>query len=208
MSSSSATIEYLKGIVHFDKVAYFYCKRDEADRRDREKILNSLIKQLACPPIDIKTCGRARICAEVLRAYNKGQEDPSSRHQLNFESCLILLGHLVECFQHPAVVLDALDECSPEVQGQLLRGLLSVINKTKCLVKVFISSRHSLDIETFLRDLPHVCIGARDNADDIENYVQQELTLAIQEQRLLRGSVTKELRRCVEEVILRDANGM
>jgi len=74
--------------------------------------------------------------------------------------------------------------------------------------KVFISSRNSLDIEDHLRGLPHVCIEASDNAQDIENYVQQEITLAIQDKRLLRGKVSQELRGCVEEVLLRDANGM
>ncbi|KAF8451423.1 hypothetical protein BGX38DRAFT_1259584 [Terfezia claveryi] len=91
----SATIEYLNGIRKFDKVAYFYCKRDEPDRRDREKIILSLIKQLACPPID-KTSKPTRICAEALEAYNKEQEDPASRNQLNFDSSLNLLGHQVE----------------------------------------------------------------------------------------------------------------
>jgi len=106
------------------------------------------------------------------------------------------------------VVLDALDECSGDVRGHLLRGLLAVIRKAKCPFKVFISSRHSLDIEDYLQDLAHICIEARDNAEDIENYVQQELASAIQDKRLLRGKVSQELRTCVEEVILRDANGM
>ena len=106
------------------------------------------------------------------------------------------------------VVLDALDECTEEVRSQLLRGLLSVIRKAKRPFKVFISSRHSLDIETRLQDLPHVCIEARDNTEDIANHVQQELTLAIQDKMLLQGNVSQELRKCVEEVILRDANGM
>jgi len=121
---------------------------------------------------------------------------------------LKLLGHLVECFEHPAVVIDALDECSEEVRGHILRGLLSVIQKAKCPFKVLISSRHSLDIENCLRDLPHVCIEARDNAEDIEHYVQQALTLALREKRLLQGNMSQELRNYVEEVILRDANGM
>ena len=151
---------------------------------------------------------RTRICAEALEAYNKEQEDPSSRHQLNFNASLNLFGQLVKCFEHPAVVLDALDECSEEVRSHLLRGLLAVIKETKCPLKVFISSRHNLDIEIRLRDLPHVCIEARDNAQDIENYVQQELTLAIHDQRLLYGDVSKELRKYMEEIILRDANGM
>jgi len=156
----------------------------------------------------IDTAGHAQICSAALEAYNNERRDPSSRQQLNFGSGLTLLGHLVECFQHPAVILDALDECSEEVRGDVLRGLLSVISKAKCPFKVFISSRHNLDIEDQLRDLPHVCIEAGDNAQDIENYVQQELNLAIQDRRLLRGNVSHELRKCVEEVILRDANGM
>ena len=207
-SFSSATIEYLNGTTQFDKVAFFYCKRDEADRRDRETIFLSLIKQLACPSIDIMANKRAPICTEALEVYDKEQKDPSSRRQLDFGSSLNLLGQLVECYEQPVVVVDALDECSEEVRSHLLRGLLSVIRKAKCPFKVFIASRHSLDIENYLQDLPHVCIGARDNAEDIENYVQQELTLAIQEKRLLWGNVSQDLRKCIEDVILRDANGM
>ncbi|KAF8417654.1 hypothetical protein EV426DRAFT_709670 [Tirmania nivea] len=186
----SATIEYLNAIAKFDKVAFFYCKRDEADHQD------------------VKTNGRTRICAEALGAYNKEQNDPSSRRQLSFDSTFQLLGHLVECFEHPAVVLDALDECSEEVRGHLLRGLLSVTRKVKCPLKIFIASRHNLDIENNLRDLPHVCIEAQDNAEDIENYVRQQLTLRIQDKRLLQGNVSHELRNCIENIILRDANGM
>jgi len=204
MSSRSATIEYLNALTQFDKVAFFYCKRDEADRRDREQILLSLIKQLASPPNDLE----GRICVEAWDAYYKEQKDPSSRRHLSFDSSVTLLGHLVECFDHAAIVLDALDECSEEVRGHLIQSLLSLMGKAKCPLKVFISSRHNLDIETRLQDLPHVCIEARDNAEDIENYVQKVLTLAIQEKRLLRGKVSQELRRCVEGVILRDANGM
>ena len=163
-----------------------------------------MIKQLACPPHNLE----GRICSEALEAYNREQKDPSSRHQLSFDSSLNLLGHLVECFEHPAVVVDALDECSEEARGYLLRGLLSVLTKARRPFKVFISSRHNLDIEDHLRNLPHVCIEARDNAEDIENYVQKELTLAIQDRRLLRGNVSHALRKRVEEVILRDANGM
>ena len=208
-SSRSATIEYLKGLAQFDKVAYFYCKRDEEVRRDREKVLLALIKQLACPPIDTTgAVGHDRICAAALEAYNQEREDPSSRHQLNFDSCLRLLGQLVESFEHPVVVLDALDECSGEVRSHLLRGLQSVIGQAKCPFKVFIASRHNLYIEDSLRGLPHICIEARDNAEDIESYVQQELTFAIQDRKLLRGKVSQELRASVEGVILRDANGM
>ena len=165
------------------------------------KILLTLIKQLACPR-------QTLISEAALEAYNSEQKDPSSRTQLSFGASINLLGQLIECFHHPAIILDALDECSTEVRGHLLRGLLSIIKKARFPVKVFISSRHNLDIETRLQDFPHVCIEARDNAEDIENYVGQELTLAIQDKVLLQGNVSPGLRKCIEEKILRDANGM
>ena len=143
-----------------------------------------------------------------MEAYNKEQEDPSSRHQLSFDSSLKILGRLVECFKHPVVVLDALDECSIDVRSHLLRGVLSVVRHAKCPLKVFIASRHDSDIENYLQGLPHVCIEAKDNAEDIENYVRHELTLAVEERRLLRGNLSQELRKCIEDVIFRDANGM
>jgi len=156
----------------------------------------------------IESANHSRICTQALEAYGKAQQDPLSRRQLNFDSGIKLLGELVGCFAQPAVTVDALDEFSEEVRGHLLQGLLSVIRNAKCPLKVFISSRHNLDIEDYLRDLPHVCIEARDNAEDIEKYVQQELTLATENKRLLRGRVSQELRDCMVVVILRDANGM
>ena len=155
-----------------------------------------------------QTTGYSRICTQALEAYNREHQDPSSRQHLNFNSSLSLLGQLVESYKNPVVVLDALDECSEEVRGDLLPGLLSILSKAKRPLKVFISSRHNLDIEDYLQDMPHVCIEARDNAQDIENYVQQELNVATQKKKLLRGNVSHELRNFVEEVILRDANGM
>jgi len=73
-NSSSATIEMLKGVV--DKVAFFYCKRDEEDRRDQQKILLSLVKQLACPTSE------TGIHLAVTDAYTKEQQDPFSRDKL------------------------------------------------------------------------------------------------------------------------------
>ena len=106
------------------------------------------------------------------------------------------------------VVLDALDECPTEVRSDLLQGLLSIIRKAKSSFKVFIASRHNLEIENYLRDLPHVCIEARDNAEDIAHYVRQQLTLRVQDKRLLYGNASQDLCKCIEEVLLRDANGM
>lgn len=200
INSSSAVIEMLKEIV--DKVAFFYCKRDEDDRRDRQKILRSLVKQLACP------ASGTGIYLAVRDAYTKDQQDPFARHTLTIEASLTLLASLIEGYQNPVIVLDALDECPPESRVFILKDFLSLIAKSKRTVKVLISSRHSLDIEDRLRELPHVCIEARDNAEDIENYVKTEIAMRVQDCRLLRGKASQELTEHIQDVLLGGAKGM
>ena len=199
---SSATIEKLKGTV--DKLAFFYCKRDEEDRRDRNKILLSLIKQLASP------ANGTGIHTQIMDVWNAEQKDPSARKQIPADASLKLLLSILESYQNQISVLivDALDECSKESRKFILKDLLFLIAKSNATVKVFISSRHSLDIEDRLRDLPHVCIEARDNAVDIQNYVKTELTLRIEDGSLLRGKVSQDLRTHIEEVLIAGANGM
>jgi len=201
----SATIEKLVDISHtgIDKVVFFYCKRDEEDRRDRQKILLALVKQLACP-----LATDTGIYTEALGAYKKEQKDPSSRCQLSIKETLQLLDQLLKHYKHSAIVLDALDECPEETRGLIIEDLRSILDNAKHPVKVFIASRHSLDIEDGLQDLLHVRIEARDNAEDIENYVTKELALSVQKKKLLRGRVSLELRQLITDVLLRDANGM
>ena len=206
--SRSATIEYLSGISYgfdarIDKVVFFYCKRDESNRQDRQKLLLALVKQLACPPAT-----DTGIYTEALDAYDQERKDPSSRRQLSIKDSLRLLDKLLTRYQHPAIVLDALDECPEETRGLIIEDLQSILDDAKHPVKVFIASRHSLDIEDRLQDLLHVRIEARDNAEDIENYVTKELALSVQNKKLLRGKISLELKQLIQDVLLRDAHGM
>lgn len=143
-----------------------------------------------------------------MQAYKNEQRDPSARRHLPVESCLKLLSNLLEHYEHVVIVLDALDECSKESRGLILSDLLSILKESKRPVKVFISSRYSLDVEVRLRNFPNVCIEAGDNAGDIENYVKSELTRRIENMELLQGHVSMELREHIEKVLLRGANGM
>ena len=186
-----------------DKIVFFYCKRDEESRRDRQKLLLALVKQLACPPVT-----STGIYAEALEAYKKEQKDPASRGELNIKDSLQLLGKLLGHYKHPVIVLDALDECPEETRDVIIGDLRSVLDNASHPVKVFIASRHSLDIEDRLQDLPHLRIEARDNAEDIENYVTKELALMVDNKRLLRGKISPELKQLIKDVLLRDAYGM
>ena len=161
------------------------------------------MKQLACPP-DTDT----GIYREALEVYKKEQKDPSSRCQLSVQDSLQLLGQLLKYYKHPVIVLDALDEYPEETRRVIIGDLRSLLDNASHPVKVFIASRHSIDIEDRLEGLPHVRIEARDNAEDIENYVTKELALSVQNKSLLRGKVSAELKQLIKDVLLRDAHGM
>jgi len=143
-----------------------------------------------------------------LAAYKTEQKDPSSRGQLSVKDSLQLLSQLLKRYRHPVIVLDALDECPEDTRGMIIEDLQSILDNAKLPVKVLIASRFSLDIEDRLQDLLHIRIEARDNAEDIENYVTKELDLGVQNKRLLRGKVSLELKQLIQDVLLRGANGM
>ena len=145
-----------------------------------------------------------------------GRKDPSARKNLSVDESLKLLHNLLEYHKNVVIVLDALDECFKESCWLIINDLLSILKKSKGPIKIFISSRYSLEIEYRLRNFPNVGIEAKDNAEDIENYVKSALARRIEDQKLLRGCVSTKLRQRIEEVLLRDiekallrdANGM
>ena len=122
--------------------------------------------------------------------------------------CRKLIPNLLKYYEDAVIVLDALDECPKESRGFILSDLLFILNTSKCHVKAFISSRHSLEIEDRLRDFPNISIEAKDNAEDIQGYVESAIARRIEDKELLRGRVSMGLRKRIEEVLQRDANGM
>ena len=135
-------------------------------------------------------------------------EKKKTRRQLNIKDSLQLLQKLLKCYKHQAIVLDALDECPEETRGLIIEDLRSILDNANHPVKVLTASRHSLDIEDCLQHLLHVRIEASDNAEDIENYVIEELALRVQNKKLLRGKISQDLKQLIKDVLLRDAHGM
>ena len=98
--------------------------------------------------------------------------------------------------------------CPGESCRLILSDLLSILEKPKNPVKVFVSSCHNLEIEGTLNYFPHVSIEAKDNTQDIEKYIKSTLTQRIEDRKLLRGRISAELRLDIEKVLQRNANGM
>jgi len=81
--------------------------------------------------------------------YNR-KKDTGSTTPTSDESIELIIG-LAAARPVTYIVVDALDECSPETRGVLLRGLEKVIDDAKTLIKVFVSRREEVDINLHLR---------------------------------------------------------
>ena len=80
-------------------------------------------------------------------------------------------------FEDTFLVVDALDECDSTVRHGMLKFLREIVDDSRLLVKVFVTSRREADIEDEFKrlDRPTLMIEARSVAADIEKYVTDEV---------------------------------
>ncbi|KAI0190179.1 hypothetical protein EV127DRAFT_389290 [Xylaria flabelliformis] len=150
---TSLVIDELLGHEH---VAYFYCTRNpaEAERAHCDKILRSLVRQLA------SVGPRQPMLEPVANCYRDAMEggagEPEDLALMTDESVKVLL-KLFDKYPAVALVLDALDEVNQESRQELLDALSNLIQQFRW-VDLQIQSLRPLkmaaDVSTRLGVLP------------------------------------------------------
>ncbi|KAI1799968.1 hypothetical protein F4811DRAFT_541451 [Daldinia bambusicola] len=185
-----------------DNVAYFYCMRNPAEpfRAQCDKILASLVRQLACQGTD------KPILPPVVEHYEDaiaGFEGFEDQHWDTEESKNILVA-LMEYYPTATIVIDALDEVELQDRQELMDVLSEILKDSPNLLKVFVSSRDNYDIALHLEGSPNVYIDADDNAGDISAFIKDQLDSV----RLLRNNLPDTLRDEIIETLIKGARGM
>ncbi|KAK6716669.1 hypothetical protein SNK04_007621 [Fusarium graminearum] len=152
-----------------EAVAYFYCKRDEENRRNPQDILRSILRQLSTP---IKQAESGKIHQAL-----KGLPDRLATSGMTFDipTCKNLIGTLIEDYSRTTIILDALDECERETRVELMRSMASLLDE-KSRIRIFVSSRTDDDIRRYFQHKPIIEIQAADNEADISSFVHEELS--------------------------------
>ncbi|KAI8634826.1 hypothetical protein F5Y19DRAFT_469876 [Xylariaceae sp. FL1651] len=196
---ASLVIDELKEHEH---LAYCYCMKNPAEphRAQGNRILASIVRQFASVALNTP------ILPPVVSYYESAIDGLVDFDDLalTVEDSVDLLLQLFE--EYPAVVLviDALDEVNQEDRQEILDALSSLLTKSACLVRVFISSRSNYDIALHLSGSPNIYIKASDNTEDISAFIDKQLTSA----RLLHGQLMPSLRDEIIKVLTSGANGM
>jgi nucleoside-triphosphatase THEP1 len=113
---------------------------------------------------------------------------------------------------NPAIIcIDALDECEITTRKQILDTVGTIISSSEQIVKVFISSRREDDFLDYFIKWSAIEISAKDNRDDIVNFIDAELknlNRSTTNKSLLNGHASDELVAEIKQVLLDRADGM
>jgi hypothetical protein len=151
----------------------------------------SILKQLSCKNDD--TSIPAPVAVKWEERLSQGSE-----HRLDMDECVDVILELTK--ERPAIiVIDALDEC---------QRLDRILQESEHLVKVFVSSRRDPDIRNHFRKTPKLEIAARENSEDIENYITSELDKKIAAGKFFNGQPSEELVADVKAKLVERAEGM
>lgn len=188
-------------------IAYFYCVRSPAEpqRTDPNEIMRSILKQLSCSNSELPI--REPVAKEFQERKEQAQNEACEPEKLSIRECENLIVALLK--HNPAtIVIDALDECDPLRRHELLKTLDNLIQRSASVVKIFVSSRNDNDIVCWLTVSPNIIIQASKNDADIISFVHSEVNQTIENKRLLRGRISKELKHQIITTLLRGAQGM
>ncbi|KAI0537878.1 hypothetical protein GGR58DRAFT_325662 [Xylaria digitata] len=175
--------------------AFFYCDRNEEQRRQPHSVLQSYVRQLS-------TTGKNpnHIRKQLQDLCRKARDNGS---KLSFENCREQLLESITMYSQTTLVLDALDECEPKSREKIFEVIEYLISRSGTGLKVFISSRPDRDIRNRFLNTPTVEIQATDNEEDIQKFVRGEII-----KHGNWGGMSQDLQHHIVKVLFNKSRGM
>ena len=189
-------------------IAYFYCAKNsaETERSNPDEIMRSILRQLT-----ISHGSSSTVHETILHEYERRQDvakvDGFEIPKLQAADCLKLI--LDTTAANPAtVVIDAVDEIQPSLRHFLLSALTQIVQDSLSVVKVFVTSRDDSNIHALLPDSVAVRIQNNRTRNDMDVFVDREISSAIQNRRMLNGVVSDNLKQELMDVLIAGAGEM
>lgn len=187
-----------------DALAYFYCARNtgEQERGEPEEILRSILRQLSCP------APGSPILELVQQKYQELRDEGFESKKLTLNETRKLILDITQNYPRITIIIDALDECNAEKQPDLVDSLKEIAEQSPNPVKIMVLSRDDEGLARQLSNSIHLHIREIDNADDIKQFVEDQVEEAISKKKLLGGEVSAELKEHVIQTLVTGAQGM
>ena len=192
-------MDTFKQLPNDEAFAYFYCDRNQPDRRDPELILSSFVRQLSTFQND------DAIPRPTLQMYKQKQQTGFASGKLKLEESRAVLADLLEIYPQITLVVDALDECNKNTRSAFIKALDKLVDESPKPIKIFISSRRDRDIKHRFENGPNLEIKASDNRDDIATFVNHEIT---SNETFWQDDISSGLKELICETLVDRSEGM
>ncbi|KAF8428797.1 hypothetical protein EV426DRAFT_527835, partial [Tirmania nivea] len=186
-----------------EKLAYFYCNRAEPSRRDPRKILCTLIQQLAQTDSGEDT----GLLPHVVDIYKKRERKGQKSTQLSLVEAQDLLVQITDIYPQITICIDAMDEVDNDIRIHLLMCLNHVIQTSKNVVKIFVTTRMDVDILNQFENFPRIELQPDDNVSDINKFVLAKVQSSIKDRLLLHGDVSNEVKKEIYNILCQRCKG-
>ena len=144
-------------------VAYFYCDYADQETLDSSVILGTIIQQLLIRRSTIEEA----IAVNIREAYGDGLGKASPPHLVRLLERIIL-----DHYRCVYIVLDGVDEASPDTQEKLFSNLAKLSASCSTHLRLYISTR---DISLMPHHFPSCLsfdVGESRVTEDIEHYIE------------------------------------
>jgi ankyrin repeat domain-containing protein 50 len=182
-----------------ESLAYFYCDRNQSDRRNPVLILSSFVRQLST------SHSWDAVQPSLVRLYTEKEKTGFASNEISIEESEKVLLELINIYPQTTLVLDALDECDRRARGRLIEVLDGLLEQSLKPIKIFISSRPDQDIRDRFDSGPNVGIQATDNQGDISTFVDKKIEKSPEK---WRNRISANLRRDICKTLVEKSNGM
>lgn len=188
--------------------AYFYCTKNSAERErsNSDEIMRSILRQLT-----VSDRNSPIVHERVLREFEirqaEAKADGFEIRRLQASECVRIILDITAA--NPAtIILDAVDEIEYSLRHVLLSALTQIVQDSLNVVKVFVTSRDDSNIHALLPDALAVRIQKGHVNQDMDEFVHREVSMAIQNRRMLNGAVSDSLKQALTSVLLAGAGEM
>lgn len=183
-------------------MASFFCKTGAGYPLKAHTTLAAWLKQVC-----LQVPGSAAETA-VVELYEKRESENNSQESISVDKLTELLGRFVAEHQRTTLIIDGFDELQSTERRILMDCFRQLGNGSYGFSRILLSSRPEQSIKAALDNWPVISVDNGANQDDVAKFIDSELESAIQDRRLLGGTVTNATLEHVKTQLRKGSDGM
>jgi len=147
-------------------VAMFYCDFRDEQQQTTTNIMGAILKQLVV---------RGEVLENVQTAFQKAKKEVGGRG-LRLPDIVQMLKQAVSTLPPVFICIDALDECLPKYQLELLRSLKDIFEELP-RTRLFVTGRPQIETEISRSFSTSVVVPISPKTHDIKKYLEKRLEM-------------------------------